>query len=266
MKILVKILLIILWTAIVAGVVVMMSFANATHNVKNCRSITCRIDYKGVQPIMSGNDLIAGINKKFGKPQSKTISEIDLSGINLYVRNNPYLERTNVLLTVDGDLLIRAEQCIPIIRVFTANGTQHYIDRNGRIMPVDPNYQYRALIGTGQIENRLADGKNIYSVPVTNKLLRSQLQSLYNLHQFATLVVSDSTLNALIEQVNITSGGTMQLVTKAGSHIVYLGDSTDIAEKLENLKYFYKYGLVKTGWDKYSKVNLEYKNQIVCTK
>ena len=73
-------------------------------------------------------------------------------------------------------------------------------------------------------------------------------------------------MKALIEQVYVTTTGKIQLVTKAGSHIVYLGDTSFAAEKLENLKYFYKYGLVKTGWNKYRRLNLEYKNQIVCTK
>ena len=96
--------------------------------------------------------------------------------------------------------------------------------------------------------------------------MRAQLQNLYDLHKMAEIITADSTLNALIEQIYITSKGKIQLVTKVGSHIVYFGDTTDAAEKLENLKYFYKYGLVKTGWNKYSKINLEYKNQIVCTK
>ena len=68
MKILVKILLITLWIAIAAGVVVMMSFANVTHEVKQCRGITCRIDYRGAQPLMSGNDLITQIKYGFDQP------------------------------------------------------------------------------------------------------------------------------------------------------------------------------------------------------
>jgi cell division protein FtsQ len=82
----------------------------------------------------------------------------------------------------------------------------------------------------------------------------------------AAIIIADSTLNALIEQIYVLSNGKIQLVTKAGSHLVQFGDTTDAAEKLENLKYFYKYGLVKTGWNKYGKINLEFKNQIVCTK
>ncbi len=266
MKILVKILLISLWIAIAAGVVVMMGFANETHLEKKCRGITCLIDYKGAQPLLGGNDLIAEINKKFGKPQTKTIGEVNLSGIKLFLKNNPYLENTDALITVEGDIMLKADQCYAVIRYYTADGQQHYLDRNGRIMPVNIAYPYKTLIASGQIKSPLKDGKNIYSIPESNHLVRSSLQNLYDIHLLAGIIENDNTLNALIEQVYVTSNGKIQLVTKAGSHIVYMGDTTDAAEKLENLMYFYKYGLVKTGWEKYSKLNLEYKNQIVCTK
>ncbi len=266
MKLLVKISLIILWIAIAAGVVVMMSFANDSHQVKQCRGISCSIDYKGVTPLMSGIELIAGINRKFGKPQLKNIGEIDLAGITAFVRENPYLEHTDVLITIEGELMIKATQCIPLIRFYTPEGQQKYIDLKGRIMPVNPEYPYKALIATGAIENPLKDGRNIFSVPDSNLLLRNQLKSLYDLHLLAGIIVADTALKALIEQVYITTQGNIQLVTKAGSHIINLGDTIDASEKLENLKSFYRYGLVKTGWDKYTKLNLEYKNQIVCTK
>lgn len=266
MKLLVKILLITLWIAIAAGVVVIMSFANVTHEGKQCRGITCRIDYRGAQPLMSGNDLIAEIIKKYGKLQSKTIGEVDIAGISAYVRKNPYLENTDVLVTVEGDILIRADQCIPLIRYYSSAGYPHYIDKNGRIMPVNSAYPYKILIASGQIESPLKDGKSIFSVSDSSHLLKAKLKSLYDIHLIAGIINKDNTLKALIEQVYVTSNGKIQLVTKAGSHIVYMGDTTDATEKLENLKYFYKYGLVKTGWNKYQKVNLEYKNQIVCTK
>ncbi len=266
MKILVKILLITLWVAIAAGVVVIMSFANATHESKQCKGITCRIDYRGVQPLVNGNDLIAEITKKYGKLQSKSIGEVDIPGISKLLKKNPYLENTDVLVTVEGDILIRGDQCIPLIMYYSSAGYPHYIDKNGRIMPVNPAYPYKVLIASGQIESPMKDGKNIFSVSDSNQLLKSKLKNLYDIHLLAGIIDNDITLKALIEQVYVTSSGKIQLVTKAGSHIVYMGDTTDATEKLENLKYFYKYGLVKTGWNKYQKVNLEYKNQIVCTK
>ncbi len=266
MKILVKILFITLWVAIAAGVVVMMGFANESHKVKQCLGITCRIDYRGSQPLISGNDLMAQITQKFGKLQTKTIGEVDVTGITAFLKKNPYLENTDVLITVEGDVMIKADQCMAVIRYYTAEGQEHYLDRNGRIMPVNSAYPYKTLIASGNIDSPLKDGKNIYSVPDSNKLLRDKLKSLYDIHKLAGIISADSTLKALIEQVYITNNRKIQLVTKAGSHIVYMGDTTDAAEKLENLMSFYKQGLVKTGWNKYGKLNLEYKNQVVCTK
>lgn len=266
MKILVKILLITLWIAIAAGVVVMMSFANETHQIKKCRGITCSIDYKGAQPLISGRDLIAAITNKFGQPQSKSIGEVDVNGISSFLRKNPYLENTVAMVTVEGDIMIKAEQCTAIIKYYSTDGTARYLDKNGRIMPVDPAYPNKILIANGLINNPLKDGKNIYSVNDSNTVLKNALKTLYDIHLLAGIINSDTTLKALIEQVYVTTKGKIQLVTKAGSHIISMGNTTDAAEKLENLMYFYKYGLVKTGWNKYGKLNLEYKNQIVCTK
>jgi len=215
---------------------------------------------------MSGNDLISTITKKYGKFQSKTIGDIDIAGIASLIKKNPYLENTDVVVTVEGDILIRADQCKPLIRYYSSAGYPHYIDIKGRIMPVNPAYPYKILIASGQIESPLKDGKNIFTISDSNFVLKSKLKNLYDIHLLAEIINADSILKALIEQVYVTSNGKIQLVTKAGSHIIYMGDTTDAAEKLENLKCFYKNGLVKTGWNKYKKLNLEYKNQIVCTK
>ena len=40
----------------------------------------------------------------------------------------------------------------------------------------------------------------------------------------------------------------------------------EFEEKLANLKLFYEQAIPKVGWEKYSMINLKYKNQIVCTK
>lgn len=36
--------------------------------------------------------------------------------------------------------------------------------------------------------------------------------------------------------------------------------------KLQRLENFYKYGLSQAGWNKYSYINLEFDNQIICKK
>ena len=51
-----------------------------------------------------------------------------------------------------------------------------------------------------------------------------------------------------------------------GDHLVYLGKLENFEDKLARLKEFYKKGLNRVGWNKYSRINLEFSNQIICTK
>ncbi len=51
-----------------------------------------------------------------------------------------------------------------------------------------------------------------------------------------------------------------------GEHIIYLGQPENIAGKLTRVEKFYKYGLNKVGWNKYSRINVEFDNQIICKK
>ena len=53
---------------------------------------------------------------------------------------------------------------------------------------------------------------------------------------------------------------------RVGDHVVYLGQPVNLQEKLDRLEKFYRYGLSQAGWNKYSYINLEFNNQIICKK
>lgn len=266
MKILVKILFVTLWLAIAAAAVFLLNFSITKNDSKQCKGISCSIDYQSNSPLISETDLLDLVATKYGDCKKKRISEVNLIGISLLVNNNPYLIETDVLLTVEGNIQINATQCNPCIRLINENGKQFYISYEGRIMPVNLNYPVKTLIATGEIINPLAYGKNIFNIPENNTDLIEQLTNVYNSQYLAKIITSDSILNSLIEQIHILPSGKLQLITKAGSHLIQFGDTTLAAEKLDNLKHFYKNALVKTGWNKYSVINMEYKNQVVCYK
>ena len=56
------------------------------------------------------------------------------------------------------------------------------------------------------------------------------------------------------------------LYPRVGDHKIILGVAGDFKNKFEKLKVFYRQGLGKVGWDRYSMINLKYHNQVVCTK
>lgn len=83
-----------------------------------------------------------------------------------------------------------------------------------------------------------------------------------------------------IVQINILPDLGVELVPRVGEHIVYLGNIPQtkyvnrrkalvqgfVQKKMDRLKKFYKYGLSQAGWNKYSYIDLEFDNQIICKK
>ena len=83
-----------------------------------------------------------------------------------------------------------------------------------------------------------------------------------------------------IEQINVLPDLSVELVPRVGDHIVYLGRlpslksrakrmeavTSFVDKKMNRLEKFYKYGLSQAGWNRYSYINLEFDNQIICKR
>ena len=94
-----------------------------------------------------------------------------------------------------------------------------------------------------------------------------------------TINESDFWRNQIV-QINILPDHSVELVPRVGDHIVNIGAlpmyrDTETRHKaiqeyvdsqLERLRKFYVYGLSKAGWNKYSYIDLQFCNQIICKK
>ena len=144
------------------------------------------------------------------------------------------------------------------MRIKSENGEDYYIDDQNCIMP-NSHYTSDLIIATGKMSKNFA--KN-YVAPVSKVLMSNPLW-----------------LN-LVEQINILPDKGIEIVPRIGDHIVLLGRlpysnnkekrteliTNFVEKKMERLEKFYKYGLNQAGWNKYSYINLEFDNQIICKK
>ena len=71
---------------------------------------------------------------------------------------------------------------------------------------------------------------------------------------------------ALIDQVDITPAREFEMIPKIGNQLIVFGNGSDAEEKLSKLQLFYKEVMVKAGWNNYSVINVQYKNQVVAKK
>ena len=69
-----------------------------------------------------------------------------------------------------------------------------------------------------------------------------------------------------IDQIYINENNEVQLIPRVGDHLIVLGNFDRYEQKLEKLRKFYLFGLNETSWNIYSKIDLRFKDQVVCTR
>ena len=157
---------------------------------------------------------------------------------------NPFVEHAQCYKTQTGRVHITLSQRMPVIRVKADNGEDYYVDEHGEMMPYT-HYANEIVVATGAITKKYAQKSlaRVGNFLVANPLWRSQ-----------------------VEQINVLADGTIEMVPRVGDHIVYLGKPFDLEQKFTRLEKFYRYGLSEAGWNKYSYISLEFRNQIICKK
>jgi cell division protein FtsQ len=116
-------------------------------------------------------------------------------------------------------------------------------------------------------------GRSVIRLPVfTNfpaektRLYGSDSVLLQQVKTLGWYILKDTFWMAAIEQVNITADRRFQMVPVIGNHIVEFGDGNDYEQKFRRLLVFYREVSGKTGFDKYSIVDVQYAGQVIGTR
>lgn len=247
-----------IWIAVLAGLFVLVGFIETEHKKTTCKELKVFIDYGEAEPLISVEDLNFQVYKAFDSLVGKKLTDINSTEIENYVNNIEFIESAEVYTTITGTMKIKVLQRSPILRVINAYDQDYYIDRKGRLLPVKTGRSTRVVIASGNIPVKYSDSLDV-SVPENNELLN-------NLYILARYIRGDEFLRAQIEQIYVTKDAEFEMVPKVGRHLILFGDISGMEEKFSKLKVFYAQGMKKSGWTKYNKINLKYKNQVVCEK
>ena len=160
------------------------------------------------------------------------------------LKKHPLIGEVECFRIPNGKIGIEVTQRIPLLRIMAANGENYYLDEKGVTMPTANNAANVAVV-TGYVDKGFAE------------------KELYELGMF---LKKDPFWNAQIQQINVTATKELEFVPRVGDHIIFIGKPGNYEKKFDRLKIFYKKGLNEVGWNKYSRINLEFENQIICTK
>ena len=177
------------------------------------------------------------------------------------------MKKNIIYITIDGRLKVEVKQRKPLVRIINDAGDSYYIDDEGKLMPLSDKYTAKILVANGYISESFAS-RYLYSVSDLAKDVEATKNTMIDeVYAMAEYINADEFWKAQVQQIYINADKDMELVPMVGNQKIIFGDTTAMDEKFKKLFTFYQQGLNTTGWwDKYSTINLKFKNQIVCTK
>jgi cell division protein FtsQ len=240
-----KLLIFLLLIVLAVYLVVASTFLNHKSNEAICEAVdlvvTDSIDYG----FISNKDILNLLNSQKISPVGLKINEINTNEMEEIISKQPFVESVDCYKTPGNKIGIKIRQRVPLLRVMANNGENYYVDQKGETMPVPTGSTAYVPIITGNVSKDFAK-KELYA--------------------FGLFLRDNSLWNAQIEQINVTAQRELELIPRVGENVIFLGKPENYEEKLDRLKTFYEKGLNKVGWNKYSRISLEFNNQIICTK
>ena len=247
-----KILFTVLWCAKAAAGIVLLQAGVQSQNVKKCREVI--IDISGVNNnfFIDKADVLS-IIKNFvgGNPVGRTLQTFNLRDIENNLEKDVWIKNAELFFDNNDVLQVSIDEREPAARLFSVDGNTFYIDSSLKILPLSEKFSARLPVFTG-----FPHSSNVAMKSADSSLLRSVLLISEQLQ-------ADSFLMAMVDQVDITPQQNFEMIPKIGNQTIVFGDATDAAEKFNKLKLFYRQVITTTGWNKYSVINLQYKNQVV---
>jgi cell division protein FtsQ len=254
-----------IWLLLLSGLIVTLGFVNKEQEAEPCKGIEIAIAHETENNFIDEQDIKTIVYDKGDALIGHPMATLNIAQMEKIIRNNPYVDNAEVYESIDGKIKIDVTQRKPLLRIFNSHFESYYIDEKGTFMPTSEKYTANVMIATGAI-------KEPFRIHTLNLGANHSQDSTYkktivdDLFQLASYINKNELLKSLIVQVYINEDGTIELTPRVGNAQILLGTIDNLEEKLNKLLLVYEKGFSKTGWDLYETIDLNYKNQVVCTK
>ena len=191
----------------------------------------------------------------------KPVKNISVTEIENRISTLRELKVAEAYITVDGTVHIYADQRNPIMRLRPDSGGDYFVDADGVVVRKRNMYTPHLHIvgGNININQAMLAGVSVLDTSIKNSILK-------DIYHIVNYINNNKFWSAQIDQLYVDGNDEIDLIPRVGNQIIHLGTAENFEGKLRNLGAFYEKVLPEVGWNKYSLINLEFKDQIVCKK
>ena len=197
------------------------------------------------------------IEESYGHAKIGTVNMIK---IQKHLDDNPWIESNAAYIDLDGNLNVSYKEYEPQFRVFGNNGHSVYVTREGVVIPSNSNYIPYVLVASGNFA--VNNDSTTYALCDTLDRDRNLLNALH----WTKAIEGNPFIANCVGQLYCNHRNEFELTVKGLDARVIVGDTCLAADKLNRLEIFMKQRICKPETHILKTINLNYKNQIVCTK
>ena len=169
-------------------------------------------------------------------------SSVHLKALEFELNKIELVRKSDVFIDVNGTMVIDIEQRKPIAR-FIDN--KSYLDEDGLVMPKSKYYSARVPVIKGYANSQ------------------DQLDLIYKLSNY---IKDDKFLSQSATEILIDSNSNFSIKLRDYRFKILIGQLNNLDLKIKNFKAFYINASANQILNKYSVINLQFDNQVVCVK
>lgn len=262
-----KIALITLWSLLAAGLLVSMGFVNKEQDSLLCKSLDIHVNQDADLYFLNKMDIADLIHGRGDSIVNQPKASVNIVEIENALKSHENIATAKVYITINGKVKVEVKQRKPLLRIINAVGDSYYLDDEGKLMPLSDKYTAKVVIANGNIFESYARNYKTSVKDIAKDEKARKATMLDELYAMSVFIDADPFWKAQVRQIYINDDKDMELVPLVGNQRIIFGDTVAMEEKFNKLLTFYQQGLNTTGWwNKYSTINLKFRNQIVCTK
>lgn len=229
-----------------------IGFVEKKYQAKTCNRVYIEIVDQQAHFFLDEQDIHmmlsdGGKQKLLGRPYAKS----PLREMEQRLVENAFLERAEIAKDLSGAIRVRAKQSRPIARMVQSDKPHAYVSDRAEVLPMSTKFTARVPVVSGEVNLVLNK----------DQIIDDSENDFYRLMRY---IDEDDFWRSQISGVHILPSGEIEFLTQVSKQRVEFGKPQEIEEKFKKLHIFYKEILPAKGWNEYSRVNLKYRNQIIC--
>jgi cell division protein FtsQ len=253
----------ILWLTFVVLVLVAMSFVQTSKETQKMSLPEVNIDVFEDQVFLTKDDIYYRLKNQGLIGENIAYKDLKFEEIENFVRQMSEIKSVEVFTNVGNQWGIKIKLRQAIARIFNLDGSSCYLDKDGTLMPLSPNYTAHVITVNGYVNEN--DFTKTVNQVINNDSLKT-IEILDDLYQISNYVCLDKFFSSQVTHIYVNANNEFELIPRIGNQRVLFGKAEQIAGKFKKLKVFYSDGINHTGWEKYDTINVMFKNQVVCSK